>query len=140
MLQGWAYLSALPRSLVRGANLVPNLTSSGEISVKEFRDVLGNSAQIKNVDVDKIFHKVTYTASVEHTRTRCMHDQSQFPTHSTSLPRTHVHKHTQIDLDHTGKIHWHEFLAASVNRNEIDETHLKQVPDVHHLPNSIRIN
>jgi len=32
----------------------------------------------------------------------------------------------KVDLDHTGKIHWHEFLAASVNRNEIDEAHLKQ--------------
>ena len=117
--------------LVRGANVVPNSTSSGEISVKEFRDVLGSSAQMKNVDVDKIFQKVKGIASVEDLRARYMHDRST--SHSLLAPtlciRTDIF--TQIDLDHTGKIHWHEFLAASVNRNEIDETHLKQVPDLH---------
>ena len=35
----------------------------------------------------------------------------------------------KIDLDHTGKLHWHEFLAASISRNQIDEAHLKQAFD-----------
>lgn len=30
-----------------------------------------------------------------------------------------------IDLDHTGVVHWHEFLAAAVDTQAVDDAHLK---------------
>jgi len=32
---------------------------------------------------------------------------------------------TNIDVEHTGKIHYHEFIAATISRNEIKEENIK---------------
>ncbi|GMI38934.1 hypothetical protein TrCOL_g150 [Triparma columacea] len=64
-----------------------DVDNTGEFTIEQFREALGNSAHLSAEEADGIFN--------------------------------------DMDIEHDGKIHWHEFIAATLSKCEYDERNLK---------------
>merc|ERR1712196_112204 len=74
---------------------------SGEITVKEFREVLGGSAHMKDVDVDKIFKKI----DLDHTGKIHWHEFLAASVNRNEIDEAHLKQaFDHLDHDHKGTI------------------------------------